>query len=65
MASSASRIIIDVCGSQSFCSCWTRVLLLVSMVRVLSSLSLLTVEFTVPSAVNVLLAMISPRVTAV
>ena len=40
-------------------------LLLVSMVSVLSSLSFLTVEFTMPKAVNVLFVMISPKVTAV
>ena len=33
--------------------------------HVLLSLSFLTVEFTVPKAVNVLFVMISPRVTAV
>ena len=61
----ASSIIMGVCASQSFSSCGTNALLDVSMVSVLSSLSLLTVELTVPSAVNVRLVMISLSVTAV
>ena len=65
MASKASIIIMDVCGSQSLVSCCTRVLLLVSIVSVLSNLSLFTVALTVPVAVNVRFAMISPSVTAV